>query len=67
MYTPTPGVFVNGLIIDGPDLLNEFGLIASEIRSVTTTLLAKIGEALQDAKDYADQKIADADIDGGTV
>lgn len=67
MYTPTPGVFVNGLIIDGPDLLNEFGLIASEIRSVTTTLLGKIAEMLQDAKDYADKAVADANIDGGTV
>ena len=67
MYTPTPGIFVNGLKIDGPDLLNEFGLISSELRAVDTSAQSKAAEVLQESKDYADSLMVDISIDGGTV
>ena len=66
MYTPTSGIFVNGNIVDGPDILNEFGLVASEVSKVAAQATKEAQQAEANAKLYSDSKLDSLVIDGGT-
>lgn len=66
MYTPTSGIFVNGNIADGPDILNEFGMVASELAKVSQQATREAQQAEQNAKLYSDSKLDALVIDGGT-
>lgn len=65
-YTPTASFFVNGNIIDGPTLGNEFSLIATQLTKDSTKATEESQKALDDSKIYTDSKFILLTIDGGT-
>ena len=65
-YIPTPGVFVDGSIVDAADFLNEFGQISSKFSEVDSTIVNSDASTLAAAKAYADTKLAAYSVDGGT-
>lgn len=65
-YTPTPGVFVDGEIIDAADFNTEFALISNGMATDVAALTQTDADNLQEAKDYADGIVAGQNIDGGT-
>lgn len=65
-YVPTPGVFVDGSIIDAADFLNEFGLVASKFSEVDATQVSSATATLAAAKTYTDTKLQSYSVDGGT-
>lgn len=66
MYKPTSGIFVNGNIVDGPDILNEFGLVSSELSKVGEQSTKESQTAEQNSKQYTDTKLDSLVIDGGS-
>lgn len=65
-YSPTPGVFVNGEIIDAADFNTEFALVSNGMASDRADLEAADAANLQTAKDYTDAQLAAFVVDGGT-
>ncbi len=65
-YVPTPGVFVDGSIIDASDFLNEFGLVSSKFAEVDNTVVASNTTTLASAKAYTDTQLQAYSVDGGT-
>ena len=65
-YTPTPGVFVNGEIIDETDLNTEFGLVSTGMAQDVSDLSTDITQAETDANTYTDTQIGLIEFDGGT-
>lgn len=66
IYEVTPGVFVDGSIVDAADFLNEFGAVASSISEVSQRIEKGDKEVAAAQKQYTDDKIANIVIDGGT-
>jgi len=65
-YTPSPGVFVDGEVIDAADFNTEFALISTGMAQDVALLTQTDIDNLQEAKDYADGIVAGQNIDGGT-
>ena len=66
MYRPTSGFFINGNVIDGPTLGNEFGLVATQLTKDSEKATQEATKALTDAKAYIDGKLILLTLDGGT-
>jgi len=65
-YTPTPGVFVDGEIIDAADFNTEFALVSTGMAADVTALTAIDVANLAEAKTYTDNTLAAVNTDGGT-
>lgn len=65
-YTPTPGIFVDGEIIDADDFTTEFALISTGLADDFNTLNQQDADNLATAQQYTDDAIADLVVDGGT-
>lgn len=65
-YTPSAGVFINGNVIDGPTLENEFSLVATQMTKNATVASDASKKVLEDGKAYTDSKLIMLTIDGGT-
>lgn len=64
-YNPTPNVFVNGQIIDGPEIATEFNKVSEATKTLETSVQAQSAQTLTDAKAYTDDQINNGTIDGG--
>lgn len=65
-YTPTPGVFVDGEIIDAADFNTEYALVSTGMAADVVTLTATDVANLAEAKLYTDNTLAAVNTDGGT-
>lgn len=65
IYEVTPGVFVDGSIVDASDFLNEFGAVSSSISEVVQRMDKGDKVVAAEQKQYTDDKIANIIIDGG--
>lgn len=65
-YVPSQGMFVNGRIADGDDMMNELNTIATSI--IDTNRESESGDVLtlQTAKTYSDNSLSAYKVDGGT-
>ena len=65
-YSPSVGVFINGNVIDGPTIENEFSLVATQLTKNAMVASDATKKALEDSKTYTNSKFILLTIDGGT-
>lgn len=66
-YTPQQGLFINGRIADGQEVLNEFNAISVAITEVDNKVASEATKALGDSKVYTDGKLTELTVDGGEL
>lgn len=64
-YNPTPNTFVNGKIIDGPEIATEFNKVSAATKDLETSIQNNTAQAVSDAKAYTDSQVTNGTIDGG--